>query len=404
VRILALSGWFPYPPNNGARLRTHNLLKYLAQSHEITLLSFVRDTVADQHFDAVCTYCRAIQTVPFRRYRPQRLKALLGLFLPRPRVVTDSYSPAMSRLIRETLASERFDVVVAFAIDPSGGTAPYVQRAFGVPRIVEDLELSSIKDRIAIQSHWLQRMRLELTWRKLRSFATRLLRDMDGCTVASTRERDLLLSISPGYQPLAVIPNGVDLSLYGGDFGAIEPDALVFPGALTYKANLWAMRFFLTEVFPAVQARRPGVKLYITGRTNGVPLETLPLGDGVVMTGYLDDVRPQVAQSAVCVVPMTVGGGTRLKILEAMALGTPVVSTSKGAEGLEATPDENILVADEPAQFTEAVLRVLSDESLRARLAAGGRRLVEERYAWESHARELERLLCQTVERGKGTE
>jgi glycosyltransferase involved in cell wall biosynthesis len=185
----------------------------------------------------------------------------------------------------------------------------------------------------------------------------------------------------------------VDLPLYDGDFGSIEPESLVFPGALTYKANLWAVEFFLAQVFPAVKAQRPGVKLYITGRTDGVPVDDLPLQDGVIFTGYLDDVRPRVACSPVCVVPMTVGGGTRLKILEAMALGTPVVSTSKGAEGLDVVHGQDILIADDAGDFARAVLSLLQDRDLRTKLAINGRRLVEERHSWQIGARQLEQLL-----------
>jgi len=403
VRILALSDWFPYPPDNGARMRIHNLLRQLARRHELVLLSFTRDTPSGQHIDAVRAYCSETITVPFQHYQPRRLKALLGLFQPRPRDVVDTYSPEMKMLVRKKLTDELFDVVVTFAIGPTGGTASYVQKIKDLPRIVEDLELSIIKDRIAIQPHCLQRVRLRLTWWKLRNYAVGLLRDMDGCTVASPRERDLLLSIAPSYQPLTVIPNGVDLAFYGSDFGPIEPESLVFPGALTYRANLWAVRFFLTEAFPIVKARRPEVKLYITGRTNGVPPKELPHGDGVILTGYLNDVRPRIAQSTACVVPMTVGGGTRLKILEAMALGTPVVSTTKGAEGLEVTPDYDILIADEPATFAKAVLRLLSDRELRSRLVENGRRLVRDKYDWEAIGAAFDAFLKEVVMAKKQT-
>jgi len=124
------------------------------------------------------------------------------------------------------------------------------------------------------------------------------------------------------------------------------------------------------------------------------------LNEKAVLTGYLDDIRPAVVQSWACIVPLRIGGGTRLKILEAMALGTPAVSTSKGAEGLAVTHDKDILIADEPADFAEAVLCLLDDVGLRQRLAANGRRLVEERYSWDAIALELERLLCQVVGQG----
>jgi glycosyltransferase involved in cell wall biosynthesis len=153
------------------------------------------------------------------------------------------------------------------------------------------------------------------------------------------------------------------------------------------------MEFFLNDIFPQVKASRPEATLRITGRSDGVPLDRLPLGNGAELTGYLDDIRPAIAQSWMCVVPLQIGGGTRLKILEAMALGTPVLSTSKGAEGLDVTPGEDILIADGATEFADAVTRLLSNPALRARLAAGGQRLVEERYSWKTCAQALEQLL-----------
>jgi glycosyltransferase involved in cell wall biosynthesis len=216
--------------------------------------------------------------------------------------------------------------------------------------------------------------------------------------VASQQERSNVLSVAPNCQHVVVVPNGVDLDRYKGRFGTPEPGTLVFPGALTYGANFDAMEFFLSDIFPLVKAQRPDVSLRITGGYDGVPVERLPLGYGVELTGYLDDIRPAVAQSWVCVVPLRVGGGTRLKILEAMALGTPVISMSKGAEGLDVTHEENILIADDPDDFAQAVIRLLGDEDLRAGLSANGRRLVKKCYSWETCTQKLEQLLYQVIE------
>ncbi|MFW6116436.1 MAG: glycosyltransferase family 4 protein, partial [bacterium] len=200
---------------------------------------------------------------------------------------------------------------------------------------------------------------------------------------------------------LVLVPNGVDLETNSGDFGAPEPDTLIYPGALTYSANFDAMEFFLQDVFPLVKSQRPNAKLRITGRYDGAPTERLPLGDGVELTGYLDDIRPTVGQTWACVVPLRTGGGTRLKILEAMALGTPVVSTAKGAEGLRVSPGEDILIANEPAEFAAHVLRLLDDEALREKLVANGRNLVEARYRWDRIGERLERFLRRVVEKNR---
>ena len=382
MQILFLSGWFPYPPDNGARIRVLNLLKQLSRRHEITLLAFTQDEETQPKLEQVRAYCREVRTVPQRPFRPHRLRALMGFFLPRPRSLTDTYSLPMHTLVQRTLAQNRFDIVVASEIGIGLGTAPYIRKVDSIPRVLEDLELSMIKGRIAAGHGWGQRLRHRLTWWKLRRFAARLLQDLDGCTVASEQERDLVLDIVPGYRSLTVVPNGIDLDSYAGSFGTPESGSLIFPGAMTYRANFDAMDFFLRQVFPSIKAKCPGVTLRITGRTDGVPVDRLPLSEGVTLTGYLDDIRPCMTQSWACVVPLRVGGGTRLKILEAMALGTPVVSTSKGAEGLAVTHGEDILIADEPTAFAECVLQLLDSPELRSKLARNGRGLVEEKYSW----------------------
>lgn len=400
MRILFLSRWFPYPPDNGSRIRVYNLIKQLSQRHDITLISFVGSKPNEDQVAAMRRYCGAMYSVPHIPFQPQRLKALLGFLSSRPRSFVDTHSTEMVAMVQQISREETFDLALASQIE----TAPYATLIHSVPRVFEEVELTIIEEQFTSRGG-LRRLRAGLTWWKLSHFARELLHQFDACTVASKQEQTRVLELISDF-PVAIIPNGVDISFCDSHFGAAKPDTLIFSGALTYRANYDAMAFFLRQVFPLIRARRPEVKLYITGRTDGVPLERLPLGEKVVLTGYLEDVRPAVAQSQVCVVPLLTGGGTRLKILEAMALGTPVVSTTKGAEGLEATPGEDILIADEPTAFANAILRLLDDAALRTKLAANGQGLVLERYGWDQIAGKLDQLLHQVVQRYRhqGTE
>lgn len=226
-------------------------------------------------------------------------------------------------------------------------------------------------------------MRYGLTWWKLANYMGNLLNAFDACTVVSKVEQARIRQIKPNYQSVEVVPNGVDVTYYTGDFGLPEPDTLIYSGALTYEANFDAVDFFLREVFPLIQAERPQVKIFITGKLDGVPVHRLPANKSVIFTGYLDDIRPRVAQSWVSVVPLRQGGGTRLKILEALAAGTPVVATAKGAEGLDLTPEKEILIADKPADFAATVLHLLQNPQSREALSFHGRRAVAARYDWQ---------------------
>jgi glycosyltransferase involved in cell wall biosynthesis len=211
----------------------------------------------------------------------------------------------------------------------------------------------------------------------------------------SEAERQLVSTVAPNAPDPYVVPNAVETGAYADDYGQPEADTIVFSGALSYAPNYQGAQWFLRSVYPLVRQQLPQAKLRITGGLQGVEVDGLRGHPGCELTGYVPDIRPVVARSAVAVVPLWTGGGTRLKILEAMALGTPVVSTTKGAEGLEVSHGENILLADDPAEFAEYVAAVTRSPPLRAHLAAGGRALVRSRYDWDV----VGPLLCEIAER-----
>jgi glycosyltransferase involved in cell wall biosynthesis len=211
------------------------------------------------------------------------------------------------------------------------------------------------------------------------------------------------MEMLPGYRgPVEVVPNGVDCGRNRPGAAPRRPGALVFNGALTYGANYDAMRWFLAQVYPRVREQVPHASLTITGSLQGVDLSGLALNPSVRFSGYVEDVRPLVAGAELCVVPIRQGGGTRLKILEAMALGTPVVATPKGAEGLEVADGEHLAVADDPAAFAARTVALLCDPALRERLATAARCRVEERYDWRPIGARFVELVERTVERHGG--
>ena len=397
MRILFLSRWFPYPSDNGSRLRIFNLLKYLSSRCTVDLISFASEPVTDEGLAAMRKYCERVDVVRYRPFQSTRWTALAGYFSSRPRSVIDTYSVEMQRRVEQVWREQPYDVVIAGQID----VAPYALALPNVPRVFEEVEVGKFYERYVDERHPLKKMRMGLTWSKTSRYMADLLRGFDGCTVVSEREREYVRQIAPGYQPsrMHVVPNGVDLAR-PTDFGAPQADTLVYSGALTYYANWEAVEFFLREVFHLIRAKRPGVQLTVTGRLDGVPVDRLPNRDGTVFTGYVDDVRPVVARSWVSIVPLLTGGGTRLKILESLALGTPVVSTSKGAEGLDLVPGRDIVIADEPANFANAVLCVLRDADLRETLSRNGRRAVT-RYDWQVIGPEFCNFVQEIAVKGK---
>jgi glycosyltransferase involved in cell wall biosynthesis len=395
MNILFLSRWFPYPPDNGSRIRVFNLIKHLALHHRVDLISFASGPVADEQIKALGNYCQLVKIVRHRPFHPGRLTALMGFFSPRPRSVIDTYSAEMLRQVEGVGRDRSPDLVIASQLD----MAPYAMALPTVPKILEEVELTVLHEKYVGQRHPLKRLRTWLMWQKSARYVAGLLRAFDGCTVVSEQERGQVLRVFPGYDRVSIVPNGVDTTYYAADFGAPESDRLVYSGSLTYSANFDAMSFFLREVFPLIQTQRSNAKLSITGRLDGAPVDRLPYNQDVAFTGYLDDVRPTVGRSWSSVVPLRIGGGTRLKILESLALGTPVVSTRKGAEGLDLEAGRDILVADEPADFAAVTVRLLQDHELRTRLSHNGRQAVNAKYDWQIIGQRLNDLIEAVIRR-----
>jgi glycosyltransferase involved in cell wall biosynthesis len=299
----------------------------------------------------------------------------------------------MEGLIKSELQDGRYDVLVA----SQRRMVPYTASIAGLPKIWEEVEVTVIREAYERESSLVRRLRRRLTWGKERAFIRRMAEQVHACTVVSKVERDRLRSVAPRIRRLAIVPNGVDLDHYQIVEKSPANDTLVFNGSLTYAANLDALDFFLSEILPLVLAWRPGVRLFVTGSTEGVDLSRLPLTEGTIFTGYVPDIRPLVADSRVCVAPIRIGGGTRLKILEAMALGTPVVSTLKGVEGLQVKHQHDVWVADDALAFALAVVRLLEDEDLRQSMAGHARRTVEQTYGWSVIGERLNSLLVKVA-------
>jgi glycosyltransferase involved in cell wall biosynthesis len=294
-------------------------------------------------------------------------------------------------------AAQPFDLVTAMAMP----VAPYVLGRRRAPILldVESSQTLQLEERYREAAGRLARQRYKIAWRKSLNYEVNAIRAVQTATFVSQKEVDYYaphLGTQSPHQPsdahrMAVIPNGVELQ---PPTPAAEPASahqhgngsagIIFNGALTYHANFDAMQYFLAEIYPRVRQAVPGASLTITGSTQGVALDALKTDGSVHFSGYVDDVRRLVADADVCVTPLRRGGGTRLKILEAMAVGTPVVSTAKGCEGLDAQPGVHLLVGDDPQAFADYVIHLLNDAKARALISGQARRLVEDRYDWRA--------------------
>ena len=375
MNILFLSGWFPYPPDNGSRLRISNIIEGLASQHDITLLSFAdkQNGVVDE--SAARRFCREVHVVPTRPFNQRNHRAQLGFLSSTPRSIHATFSPEMESSVRRLLSAKQFDLVIASQLT----AASYAFLFKGLPALFEESELGVFYEQFARATSIRHRIRYGLTWTKHRRYVANLLCYFRACTVVSEQERELMRRCAPKFQSVDVIPNCIALDDYRDLHAPNQPNTLIFTGSFRYSANYEAMVWFLDQVYPFIRKEIPDVRLTITGDRADLPV---PSADNVTYTGVVDDVRPLVASSSVSLAPMRTGGGTRLKILEAMALRTPVVATSKGAEGLDVRHGQHVLIADEPKAFADEAVRLLREPDLGRRLAENAYQLVRAEYDW----------------------
>lgn len=399
MRILFLSTWYPYPPDNGSKLRAAYLLKALASKHEVALIAFdfgSSGSTSEAKSNSDLAY---VERVPVDPFAAARNAGLLTRFALRP-AMTGSV-PAMRDAVRRRLQQGATEVVIASTFV----CIPYaLESSSPIVRILEEHNSLTrwIWDRYAQQTSPLPRLRRWLSWQKTRRFEARLFSQFDLVTAVSAQDAYAMTTMLPGYfGPVEVVPNGVDCEHNHPGLHERIPNTMVYNGALTYSANYDAMQYFLSSVFPLIRQSVPGASLTITGSTAGIDFSNLALDDAVHLSGRVPDARAPVARAAVCVVPLRDGSGTRLKILEAMALGTPVVATSKGAEGLEIADGTHFLLADTPEDFARATVRLMGDSELRAALAANARRLVEEKHDWQQIGARFTQLIEQAAVTGR---
>ena len=393
MRLLVVSEWFPYPPIAGAKIRAYNLIRQLARLAELDLVAQVRTLTPEQLAVGkghLRRFCRTVEAVPAVPYHYSLGKALRTLVDPVPPVVRYMRNRPLEQAIMAKW-HQGYDAAVATISGYPSATLHSLVRLGIRPLVADSLELGVFRPKNQALSP--RRVRSMFTWWHMRRFTRRMLRDVDVATVTSEAERDLFSDLVHHPDQCVVMPSVLDLRDYDGQYGPRDYSALLYAGSFGYFANYEAMKWFTEQVFGHI-AGNGNLRVRVTGNTAGRDLAPLRQAcPQIEFTGFVDDIRPYFAESGICVVPIRSGGSTRLKIVEAMALGTPVVSTPIGAEGLEVKHEENILLADTPADFARQTERLTRDRDLWTHLSHAGRRLVEEHYSVDRMYNQLAHLL-----------
>ncbi len=402
MRILMLTQVLPFPPDAGPKVKTYHLLQYLAQHHEVTLVSLVRSEAEAARAAELRGLCAAVHTVPLRRSRPRDLYHLAGSALS-----GDSFlmrrddSPQLRALLAELTAREHFDIIHAdqlnmaqFAVDLPGGA-----------RVLDEHNaVWTIVQRMAEHSPYPKRVGLELEARRLRRYEARICARFDGLLAVSAPDlRFLELAAEEAgveLPPVAVIPIAVDARGAPPVERVERPLSILSMATMFWPPNVDGVLWFAREVYPLVRRAVPEVRFDCVGARPPAAVRRLGAEDpSINVTGYVEDPRPYLERAAALIVPVRAGGGMRVKILEAMARGLPIVTTTIGYEGIELTPGQHLLVGDTPAAFAEALISILRAPALGRRLAAAGRRVAEEVYDWRVVNPRVESLYTEALAR-----
>lgn len=440
MKILYLAHRIPYPPNKGDKIRSFNEIKYLSQSHDIHLACLADDPKDLKYEGELTKYCKTVRIVPIN---PQlaKLKSIFYLLTRQPLTIPYFYSRKLQQTIDHLLSANHYDAIFCF----SSPMAEYVfrSRVLSPQSIVHRRRAKDhrprtklIMDFVDVDSDkWTQYSKYAgfpkswiyaLEGRRLAGYERTVAEAFDHSIFVTQVEVEVFKKLNPHIQSVIAISNGVDLDYfsptylnkksaidYGQSTNDHEPSTInhglstmdhrptsidhrpviVFTGAMDYYANIDGVVWFTKEVLPLIKKEIPEVQFYIVGSNPTKEVIELSGNNGVTVTGYVPDTREYLRRATVAVVPLRIARGIQNKILEAMAMGTPVVSTPQAFEGIEAKPDRDLILGEDVEKIAEGVIKLIKEVSLRKRLSGSGRAVIEKNYCWTKNLEKLNSIL-----------
>jgi polysaccharide biosynthesis protein PslH len=386
MRILWLNAGLLLPLDKGGKLRTWHLMRHLARRHEITYLSFADPHTTPDDREGMREVCAHLQLVPRQDVQKGTFAfyadAASRIFDRLPYAIAKYRSAQFAAQLDELLRRQPFDLIVCDFLVP----AVNMPDTLPCPAVLftHNVESEIWRRHVEQQSNPVMRLLLRQQWQRMLRFEGDTLTRFNLVLAVSDNDAATLQRLYGAtlQAPVFTVPTGVDTSYFIPRSVDTSPHRLVFTGSMDWLPNEDAMTYFCRDVLPLIRAQAPDVTLSIVGRAPTPSVARLAEIAGVEVTGRVDDVRGYIERAAAYIVPIRIGGGTRLKIFEAMAMGKAVVSTTVGAEGLPVTDGVHLRVADAPDSFAAAVLEVLRDPGLRVRLESAARTLVEREYDW----------------------
>ena len=406
MKLLWLNAGLLLPLDKGGKLRTWHVMRHLAARHDITYLSFADATQTDADRAGMREVCSRLETVP--RTDPAKgtwrfyADAARYLVDPVPYAVAKYRSDAYRARLEDLLARERYDAVVCDFLPP----VVNLPDRLPCPAIVftHNVEAEIWRRHAEQASNAISKHLLGQQWRRMLRFEETALARFDLTLAVSDADRRTFEGLYPASltTPVHVVQTGVETGYFTPPSTPPSAAHMVFTGSMDWLPNEDGMTYFCREILPKIRQSEPDATLSIIGRAPTPAVKKLAEIPGVEVTGRVDDVRPHIAKGSVYIVPLRIGGGTRLKIFEAMAMGKAVVSTTVGAEGLPVTSGRDIEIADEPARFAHSVVHLMRDVATRRGIETAARQLVVERYDWSAVAQDFEAALLRAAGTASG--
>ncbi len=396
MKILYICHRFPFPPKRGGKIRPFNMIRHFsARGHRVTVCSLTRAPLEAEEGLGIADYCAQFEMAAVRN-PVQVARMIARLPSMTPSSMGFFYSSRLKRRIDELLVREKFDLIFVHC----SSVAQYVEDVQGIPKILDFGDMDSQK--------WLEYARYKpfplslgywLEGSKMLAAEKRLAGKFDLCTATTRAEWETLHDYGAA-RATDWFPNGVDAQFFKPDGEAYDPDTLSFIGRMDYYPNQECMFEFCRNTFPLIRERRPQAKLLIVGADPSPAVRKLAERPGVTVTGSVPDVRPYILRSAAMVAPLNIARGTQNKILEAMAMGVPVVTSPAGAGGVDAEDEAHFLVGREPTDYARACLRLMNDPAERQRLATAGRQRVLSHHDWQASMLRLDAIVAQLLPGG----
>jgi len=378
----------------GDKLRVFNFIKHLSRNHKIALISFIADPDEANYLIEYASLLERVKTVLLSKEKSYS-NACRGILSPKPFQIHYYYLKKMRQLIFQEIESGKYDLVFVHLIR----MAEYVKDLRGVPRILD------LTDAISLNYERSVRYRRDVFYlvnliekEKVRRYETEIISHFEKNLLISPVDKNYLSRYTDN-QNIEIVPNGVDIDYFQFYDGVFDLNRVVFLGNMRTFPNSDAVEYFCKEILPLIRKELPKVKFHIIGSEPSKVVRKLASEPEVVVTGYVKDVRPFLRKAAVSVCPMRVGAGIQNKILESMAMGTPVVSTPEGVEGIEVNPGQEILVSNSSSDFAQKVTELIQNRALRRSISLNARRLVEKKYTWEITLNQLEHIITEVVGR-----